>query len=74
MRAWIDRALKAVALLRGALPRHATEVRAIAESAMQRALAVAERSYDDPGEMDGVIEAMMALVIDTLRLAPPPPA
>ena len=71
VRAWIDRALKAAALLRGALPRHATEVRAIAESAAQRALTVAERSYESPGEIDGAIEAMMALVIDSLRLSPP---
>lgn len=73
VRAWTDRATKAAALLRGALPRHAADVRAIAESAIQRALAVDERSYDSQGEVDGVIEAMMALIIDSLRLAPPPP-
>lgn len=74
VRAWTDRAMKAAALLRGALPRHAADVRAIAESAIQRALAVDERAYESPGEAEGVIEAMMVLVIDSLRLAPPPPA
>ncbi len=74
VRAWADRATKAAALLRGALPRHAADVRAIAESAIQRALAVDERSYEGQGEVEAVIEAMMALIIDSLRLAPPLPA
>ena len=74
VRAWFDRAMKAIALLRDALPRHATEVRAIAESAVARALSVHERAYEGSGEVDSAIEALMALIIDSLRLAPPPAA
>lgn len=74
VRAWADRASKALALLRGALPRHSADVRAIAETAIARALTVHERAYDGTAEVDSAIEALMALIIESLRLAPPPPA
>ncbi len=74
VRAWIGRALKAVVLLRDALPGLAAEVRAIAEHALQRAAGVQERAGDDPGAVDEVNSALMGVFIEALRAAPPPAA
>ena len=72
VKGWVSRALKAAELLRQALPRHATEVRLLAEKALRQAVSVEERAFDDPGEVDFACEAMFAVMLEALRAAPPP--
>lgn len=72
VKGWVSRALKAAELLRQALPRHAAEVRLLAEKALRQAVSVDERAFDDPGEVDVACEAMFAVMLESLRDAPPP--
>lgn len=74
VRAWTERAVKAAALLHNALPQHASEVRGAAESALRQAHGVDERAHEDPGEVDDAIDAMLQVLMDSLRASPPPAA
>ena len=70
--AYARKAEKVLPLLEKALARDAASARALCDHALRRLYKVAEQADDSNGEIGGLMEQVMALLLRSLQLAPPP--
>lgn len=74
VREWVQRAQQAVALMQGALPGLAADMRPLVELAFRRWAVVYERAIGLSEELDGLVDTLNGLLEQALLAAPPPAA
>lgn len=74
MPTYIGRARRVLPLLRPWLQRDPAELRTLCEHALRSLYKVAEHADDSDGELGGLMEELLDLLVQALRAAPPPAA